>query len=54
MNQNYKLTLYAVQVYGGRPIPELNEETLLNGADDWNAYCYGGGAPLDRLGIIHT
>lgn len=26
----------------GRPIPELNEETLLNGADDWNAYCYGG------------
>lgn len=27
----------------GRPIPELNEETLLNGADDWNAYCYGGG-----------
>lgn len=28
----------------GRPIPELNEKTLLNGADDWNAYCYGGGA----------
>lgn len=28
----------------GRPIPELNEETLLNGADDWRAYCYGGGA----------
>lgn len=28
----------------GRPIPELNEETLLNGADDRNAYCYGGGA----------
>lgn len=28
----------------GRPIPELNEETLLNGADDWDAYCYGGGA----------
>lgn len=28
----------------GQPIPELNEETLLNGADDWNAYCYGGGA----------
>lgn len=28
----------------GRPIPELNEETLLNGAADWNAYCYGGGA----------
>lgn len=26
----------------GRPVPELNEETLLNGADDWNAYCYGG------------
>lgn len=30
----------------GRPIPELDEETLLNGADDWNAYCYGGGALL--------
>lgn len=28
----------------GRPIPELNEKTLLNGADDWNEYCYGGGA----------
>lgn len=28
----------------GRPIPEFNEETLLNGADDWSAYCYGGGA----------
>ena len=26
----------------GQPVPELNEETLLNGADDWNAYCYGG------------
>lgn len=26
----------------GRPIPELNEETLLNGAADWRAYCYGG------------
>ena len=30
--------------HDGQPIPELNEETLLNGADDWNAYCYGGGA----------
>lgn len=28
--------------HDGQPIPELNEETLLNGADDWNAYCYGG------------
>ena len=26
----------------GPPVPELNEETLLNGADDWNAYCCGG------------
>lgn len=26
----------------GRPIPELNEKTLLNGADDWRAYCYDG------------
>lgn len=26
----------------GQPVPELNEETLLNGATDWDAYCYGG------------
>lgn len=26
----------------GEAVPELNEETLLNGAADWNAYCYGG------------
>lgn len=26
----------------GEPVPELNEVTLLNGAADWNAYCYGG------------
>lgn len=30
--------------HDGQPIPELNEETLLNGAADWRAYCYGGGA----------
>lgn len=28
----------------GQPIPELTEKTLLNGAADWRAYCYGGGA----------
>jgi hypothetical protein len=28
--------------HDGQPIPELNEETLLNGAADWRAYCYGG------------
>ena len=38
----------------GRPIPELNEETLLNGADDWNAYCYGGGALLYDGDIAKT
>lgn len=26
----------------GQPVPALNEETLLNGAADWSAYCYGG------------
>lgn len=26
----------------GRPIPELNEATLLNGAADWREYCEGG------------
>lgn len=26
----------------GEPVPELNEATLLNGAADWGAYCYGG------------
>lgn len=30
--------------HDGQPIPELNEETLLDGAADWRAYCYGGGA----------
>ena len=35
----------------GRPIPELNEETLLNGADDWRAYCYGGGALIYNTDI---
>ena len=30
--------------HDGQPIPVLNEETLLNGAADWRAYCYGGGA----------
>lgn len=35
----------------GQPIPELNEETLLNGADDWNAYCYGGGALIYNTDI---
>ena len=45
----------------GRPIPELNEKTLLNGADDWNEYCYSGCAliydgdiakkPLHSLGV---
>lgn len=38
----------------GRPIPELNEETLLNGADDWNAYCYGGGALIYDGDIAKT
>lgn len=28
----------------GYPIPELTEDTLLNGAADWEAYCYGGRA----------
>lgn len=26
----------------GKPVPELCEETLLNGATDWESYCYGG------------
>lgn len=26
----------------GRPVPELNEATLLNGAADWREYCEGG------------
>lgn len=28
--------------HNGQPIPELTEKTLLNGAADWRAYCYGG------------
>lgn len=35
----------------GQPIPELNEETLLDGADDWNAYCYGGCALIYNTDI---
>lgn len=27
---------------GSDPVPPLTEKTVLNGADDWNAYCYGG------------
>ena len=26
----------------GNPVPACNKETLLNGADDWRAYCYYG------------
>lgn len=37
--------------HDGQPIPELNEETLLNGADDWRAYCYGGGALIYNTDI---
>lgn len=29
-------------VLNGEPVPELCEKTLLNGAADWDAYCYGG------------
>lgn len=25
-----------------QPAPDLNEDTLLNGAAGWDAYCYGG------------
>lgn len=38
----------------GQPVPELNEETLLNGADDWNAYCYGGRALIYDGDIART
>lgn len=37
--------------HNGQPIPELNEETLLNGAGDWNAYCYGGCALISDRDI---
>lgn len=26
----------------GNPVPACNKKTLLNGADDWRVYCYGG------------
>lgn len=38
----------------GQPVPELNEETLLNGADDWNAYCYGGCALICSADIAQA
>lgn len=28
----------------GNPVPACNKKTLLNGADDWRAYCYSGSA----------
>lgn len=40
--------------HDGQPIPELNEETLLNGAADWNAYCYGGCALIYDGDIAKT
>lgn len=40
---SYRKTCRYCEIYG-KPIPELNKETLLNGADDWNAYCEGGRA----------
>ena len=38
----------------GEPVPELNEETLLNGAADWNAYCYGGLALIYDVDIANA
>ena len=38
----------------GQPVPELNEVTLLNGAADWNAYCYGGFALIYDGDIAHA
>ena len=38
----------------GQPVPELNEETLLNGAGDWNAYCYGGCALIYDVDIAEA
>ena len=38
----------------GHPIPELTEDTLLNGAADWEAYCYGGGALIYDVDIAEA
>lgn len=31
---------------GSDPVPPLTEKTILNGANDWEQYCYGGCAMI--------
>lgn len=38
---SYRETCRHCEIYG-KPIPELSQETLLNGADNWQEYCEGG------------
>lgn len=39
---------------GSDPVPPLTEKTVLNGAGDWEQYCYGGRAMIYDRGIAKT
>lgn len=39
---------------GSDPVPLLTEKTVLNGADDWKQYCYGGCAMIYDREIAET
>lgn len=39
---------------GSDPVPPLTEKTVLNGADSWKQYCYGGWAMIYDREIAKT
>lgn len=39
---------------GSDPVPPLTEKTVLNGANDWKQYCYGGCAMIYGREIAET
>lgn len=39
---------------GSDPVPPLTEKTVLNGANDWKQYCYGGCAMIYDREIAET
>lgn len=38
----------------GKELPEINESIMLNGADDWSAYSWGGSALIYNGDIAET
>lgn len=39
---------------GSDPVPPLTEKIILNGANDWEQYCYGGSAMIYSTVIART